>query len=311
MTHRDGRDGQAGDDITSLPPLHLDVGDGAPRRPDDSGREAPWRRWAALTIAVAAGGAIGVVATNAADDAADRDRVDLVAGRPSLMVEQVPQIANPRMSGQFTLYNAGTNPVDVLGVELPGWSHPADAGAVRPVTADPGAWVTIAASFDIDCAGQPGPRIDVTVRTPAGERTLEIETPPINDEMRWAWDAGCSDTLRASADVTLVDVVSRDADQLVVEAAIHVSGLQSVTSIVSDVPGFTVIAPTPVDTAGSKQLDLTWQVSECGRATTMRDGQLTVTLRDGDTATDNVVEAYLDSGLLVELARFSAVACES
>ena len=115
--------------------------------------------------------------------------------------------------------------------------------------------------------------------------------------------------------LTLQDVVRRDADALVIRALVISSraGTMTLESITSSTPGFAVDAPTPLDlsAAGPASMELTWRVSDCAFATVMSEGTLDLTVSDpdDDTAPVRDVIASLEPSVLVELARFSVIAC--
>ncbi len=307
------------DDVTSLPPIHLDLDDVPPATADHASESgAPWRRWLVGAVILAVGVAVGVVANNANDAAGDAGRADLVAGRPTMSTPWVHPDHRPVMRGQFPLFNAGPLAVDVLDVAMTGWARPEDASAGGPITVEPGTWAVAATVVEPDCDREPGGIVEVTVRTSSGERRIHLETPPTDARLRWAWHAGCTPgpLIENGFAVGFDSWVGHDDNgSLQVRAELHWAGAEAitVTSVVSRTPGLAIDTETPVrlqpDT--SHVLTLSWRILDCSLAETMREGTMAFVFSDrvGGEGERSMIQR-LDGPLLVELTRFVLTACD-
>lgn len=190
-------DGWLADDAGHLGVLelqveHAEVADVPPRATGVIGYG--WRAWVALTVMVVLSAATGSAMSH--DSPAD-PQAQVIAGQAGVTgtverlradVGTVPLVVS--------LYATGTGDLEAITVRPVGWET---ASPSEPVTVTPGRWRTIASTIWLDCR-QPEPppatRVEVHVRTDAGDSTAIVPLPrPVRD-LAQRWREFCPASIR-------------------------------------------------------------------------------------------------------------------
>lgn len=326
----------AGEKLSAEDPVVIDLdtpgddvaaagGPGTPATGDDTGRPVRARR----IVAAAAG--VGVLAlgvflghTNARNAADAEIRVftgDIVIGNFST--------SEATWQASLSVINDSTSPVEVVGLDLPGYELVMmNRASTVPASGRSAVPVTIAA----DCTNAPGatdetPPVTITVARSGVEHDVETAVslaPAGAAAMLQGQCQGAGESLaaRASLEVSTIDT-ARPIRHLATRVAISLGRndlAAEVTGLRSLLPGFTLTADDLPATVGSRAtttfIDAAWTVSNCMVGTTAdvagnRGPQVTATIRtevDG-TVTDTAVQGYVGDDIMFQLGLLAASRC--
>ncbi|TDE00511.1 hypothetical protein [Jiangella asiatica] len=291
-----------------------DSGDGQPTQ---------WPRWVALGAALLAGAAVGIVANNARNDAAEYGQVDLVRG--TVLVETAPPLATGPQTMTVNLINTGPREIEILGVRIDGFvpAEDADPGADgdaeddpedEPIIAAPGLWVAARTTVHADCDRRPPGTVEVRVRTGSGEQTVVVEGQPGDDQLIWAWQYGCDSSPESGVFIGDTRTVSADSSgaRIVLPVSNGTGQAIQILELEATTPGFTMTTDTmPVDVAAGELVDVltTWTVTDCADAARFTDATVAVNVGSGDM--ESRITQPLGNPTLIELVRLAVRVCET
>lgn len=290
---------------------------GEPAGPGNAGGREPrpahrWRRWALPVAALAAGGLLGAVVTDARHDAAELARVGIVSG-PSTWVPETGGEGSATVGLQ--LMNIGSRPVEIVGVEADGFGVAPGAEPAEAVEAPVGDWVAVEQEGMLaDCSAAAPTSLRVRIRDADGaERVVTADQNVDRGGVGMLWTEQCEFGSGYVQFVGPVATTLADASVTVTLTLLNHSGRSvEVTRVVPMVPGMTATLPSlPISLPGrgTGQVDVTWTVDECAAAMSMSGdaGWIEYTVASGVMS---VPEAYpLDGPTMVELVRLAARVC--
>lgn len=299
--------------------MPLELGTMRPSDPDRDGRDdrttPAWQRWAGLGAALIVGAVVGIVASNARNDAAEYGEVDLVRG--TIDVEYGSPLSSNAQRLYVNLVNSGPREVEILSVDVDGFrALTAEDGAegADSVTAAPGEWVRVEANVEADCDTRPPGTLQVNVRTGSGEQTVVVTGQPGDDQLIWAWQGGCESSAGTGVFIGDTRTISADASgaRIVLPVTNGAAESLTVTAMETTTPGFAMQTdPLPVDVeaGGTVSIETLWTVTDCEDAG--RFSEATVAVNIHNESMDTRVSQPLDNPTLIELVRLAVRVCET
>ncbi|MBB5787589.1 hypothetical protein [Jiangella mangrovi] len=280
---------------------------------DDTDRATPaWQRWGGLGAALVVGAVVGIVANNARNDAAEYGEVDLVRG--TIDVEYGSPLSSNAQRLYVNLVNSGPREVEILAIDVDGFTTVTGDEGGDTVTAEPGEWVRVETNVEADCDTRPPGTLQVHVRTGSGEQNVVVAGQPGDDQLIWAWQGGCDSS--AGTGVFIGDTRTIEADASGARIMLPVTnGAQeplTVTAMETTTPGFAMQTdPLPVDVeaGGTVQVETLWTVTDCEAAA--RFSEATVAVNIHNESMDTRVSQPLDNPTLIELVRLAVRVCET
>lgn len=303
----------ATDDERDVP---LELGTVGPTPVDDTpetDRPTPrWKVWGGLGAALIVGAVLGVVANNARNDAAEYAEVDLVRG--SVEAEFGSPLSSNSQRLYVNLINTGPRELEILSVDVEGFTSLDDPEGGGSVTAAPGEWVRVGAIVEADCGTRPPGTLQVRVRTASGEQTVVVTGQPGDDQLIWAWQGGCETADGTGVYVGDTRTISADASgaRIVLPVSNGSDEPLTVTALETTTPGFTMTTdPLPIDIGAGEtvQVETVWTVTDCDGAAQFAEATVAVNIRN--ESMDTRVSQPLGNPTLIELVRLAVRVCET
>lgn len=286
-----------------------------PLRVDDVGevdaveREEPrdWSRWAALALAFVLGVAATVVVTNARQQTAERSEISLVTAVGDLSAGSPSEL-------EFEIMNAGSRAVDVVGLDVVGWTRAESAEVSAHASASE--WTRADLLADVDCENRPDTTIDVTVRTAGVEETISVPLAERDHlDLTSFWSEACPTRPIATIQLEFAESVGLDPDRMVMEFELlqFDERWMQVVAVESATGGFSARArnlPLQLPPGEPTHLTVEWAVTDCDTANDVADVFVSLSVvgrQFGQTRSSLTA----DNRTLAELARLTALACET
>jgi hypothetical protein len=276
----------------------------------------PWWQWGIVVAAVVVGLIVGVLSSNARQDAADlaasESEVDLIVGEP--IVIDTPE-ATRDTPFQVPLYNAGPLDIELLWIRPQGWEV-AETAVRGPTTLPPDVWVPVRVRAVPNCDEvATADVLEMRVRTRARESTVSLPLPRAGI-MQEAQTVLCRPFSPVGAYIEEVRVVpSSRPDTLTMRLQLRAYDPNlrfTLTDVSATAPGFRLIdATVPVQfERGARSIPLvtTWEVIGCEATLTLNEVNLGLGFRD-DAGGRQRDGAELPGRGLAELARFGVEQC--
>jgi hypothetical protein len=280
---------------------------------DDTGGPPPaWQRWAGLGAALVVGAVVGIVANNARNDAAEYGEVDLVRG--TVDVEYGSPLSSNGQRLSVNLVNSGPREVEILSIDVDGFTSVNGEVDQKAVTAAPGEWVRVETNVEADCDTRPPGTLQVHVRTGGGEQTVVVTGQPGDDQLIWAWQGGCDSSAGTGVFIGNTRTIEADASgaRIMLPVTNGARDPITVTTMETTTPGFAMQTdplPLDVEAGGTVQVETLWTVTECEDAA--RFSEATVAVNIHNDSMDTRVSQPLDNPTLIELVRLAVRVCET
>jgi hypothetical protein len=293
-------------------PLQLGTMRPADDRDDDARPTPAWQRWGGLGAALVLGAVIGIVANNARNDAAEYSEVDLVRG--TVDVEYGSPLSSNAQRLTVNLVNSGPREVEILSIDVDGFTAVGGDDGEQSVTAAPGEWVRVGTDVEADCDTRPPGTLQVHVRTGTGEQTVVVAGQPGDDQLIWAWQGGCDSSAGTGVFIGNTRTIEADASGARIMLPVT-NGAQeplTVTAMETTTPGFAMQTdplPLDVEAGGTVQVETLWTVTDCEAAS--RFSEATVAVNIHNDSMDTRVSQPLDNPTLIELVRLAVRVCET
>lgn len=225
------------------------------------------------------------------------------------------------------VFNAGVRTVDIIEIDMDGWTRPPSARPTEPVAARPGKWTSVRASLTPECGSrearpEPGAALVVSALVRSGNRETEVPVTfaPGTSWFRDLWAMTCAPTDAPYPEVLVhaVEVLSPgdQPDTLRTRLFLTLADGGSRATLVriwSHVRGFDSYADgLPIELRGDdvSEVNLTWQVESCEPVDQLETAQLSLHLATGDGPSGaRLRSAPVPDQVLIELGRLFAQGC--
>ena len=281
--------------------------------PPDPGRSAmPWRPYVAIGLALAIGVTVGVIATEARENTAQSQQVELHPGPLSFSTED-----GTPSSVDFTLLNAGPDVVDIVDITVPGWNRDEDAGEPTTGTVEPGEWVTFTIYGWWQCDADRSGDVEVTARTESSDPSTsalnlaEASRRDLDNSRRLQCETveGADPWLHHASAVT---ITAPDTVTVTIPVGNRIDRPTHIIAVASATPGFEVRSPDiplVLSANESASMTLSWTLSDCAAAEGIEQPAIALDTKSGPS--QRRTEYNVEPAVLVELVRVTERTCRT